>query len=184
MNKLNYAVAMLTVGGLMGVADRAAAGAVYIDTLDISVDTPLEQITILGSTPEFDYGSVDGGFFTEFGTDYFLNGGTQNSGVGAKSSSPGLPSPGETYSADQSYLTAVPKDEGELILAPDYIHLTFDYDGVGYIGTAHVDAAGTLETIEYTAVPEPEAWALLIAGAAMVGGGLRRSRRRQSLAIS
>jgi hypothetical protein len=33
-------------------------------------------------------------------------------------------------------------------------------------------------------VPEPEAWALLIAGAAMTGGALRVSRRRSRLATA
>jgi hypothetical protein len=39
-------------------------------------------------------------------------------------------------------------------------------------------------TLTLTAVPEPEAWALLIAGAALVGGAARVARRRQSAAIA
>ena len=33
--------------------------------------------------------------------------------------------------------------------------------------------------VTLTAVPEPEAWALLIAGAALTGGALRGARRRR-----
>jgi len=178
MNKLNYAVAMLTVGGALGAVDRAVADTVFTDTLNISVDAPLQQITVLGSTPQFDYGSFEG-VLTEFGTDFEINDGALNSGVGLKSSTPGLPAPGETYDSTTKYATAV---EGDL-LTPAYIHLDFIFDGQEYIGVANIDATGTLDSIQYTAVPEPEAWALLIAGAAFAGGALRRARQRQSLAM-
>ena len=39
-------------------------------------------------------------------------------------------------------------------------------------------------TLTFAAVPEPDAWAMLIAGAAMAGGALRFARRRQSAATA
>jgi len=38
----------------------------------------------------------------------------------------------------------------------------------------------TLSTITYGAVPEPETWAMLVAGVGLVGGAMRQSRRRRA----
>ena len=176
MSKMKFAMAMLAAGGSVGAAMQAQAATV--DTLDIPMSQSLTEITVVGSTPQFDFGTVGDSTFFETA---FANGGAANSALGIKSSTPGLPAPGETYTK-QSYLTGV--GGTDLGASGDnsasYIHLTFTSDSTTYIGTAFVDASGELETITYSAVPEPDAWALLIAGAALTGGVLRTARRRQA----
>jgi hypothetical protein len=39
-----------------------------------------------------------------------------------------------------------------------------------------------LDSVTYGAVPEPESWALLIAGAGLAGAALRRNRRQAAAA--
>jgi hypothetical protein len=182
MSKMKFAMAMLAVGGGVGAAQAQAATTIYTDTLDISADQPLTAITLVGSTPQFDYGATSFKS-SNFETNSFVNGGMPNAFIGLKTSTPGLPAPGESYNPDQTYLTDF---KGTVYGASgndtaSYIHLMFDSGGTTYIGTAYIDASAELETITYEAVvPEPDAWALLIAGAALTGGALRTRRRRQS----
>ncbi len=150
---------------------------------------------------------------TDFGTDQ--NGNTivnpyagsayNNSAIGSKSLTPGLPSSSETFTKTNAVtgIYASPK-----IVTPDggspvdisninelgyvvqqktgqsdyYIHVIFDPNGTTYRGAVHVDGAGGLTTITYNAVPEPDAWALLIAGTAVAGGAIRSRRRKVALA--
>jgi hypothetical protein len=182
MNKMKLAMAMLAAGGSVGAAAQAAASTVFIDTLDIPIDQTLTAITVVGSAPQFEYG-VDSSGETFFETYASVNGGPTNSGVGGKSSTPGLPSAGETFTNQTKLVGIDGEDAGPT--GPDtdsYIHLTFSNGPTTYVGTAFVDATGELETITYAAVPEPEAWALLIAGAALTGGAMRIGRRRSTAA--
>jgi hypothetical protein len=167
MTKMKFAMAMLAMGGGVGAAVQAQATTVK---LDIPADQAVTPITLVGSTPQFDYGATPfkDSFITTFSTD-------SNSALGLKTSTPGWPAPGESY-IHNSYTTDL---KGEPSGA-SYIHLTFTSGSTTYTGVAFVDAAAELETISYAAVPEPEAWALLIAGAALTGGALRTARRRQS----
>ncbi len=129
-----------------------------------------------------------------------------NSGFGVKSLTPGLPSAGETFTKSTligtglyvspktatpsggvptdisnineiSWLVtySVPGSTGDL-----YSHVTFDVNGHNYVGTFHIDNPGNVVSLDY--VPEPEAWTLLIAGTAMVGGAARLRRRKVALA--
>jgi hypothetical protein len=59
-----------------------------------------------------------------------------------------------------------------------YKHAEFTSGSQEYLATFHVDANGGIPEVTYAAVPEPEAWALLIAGAAMTGAALRARRRK------
>lgn len=174
MSKMKFAMAMLAMGGGVGAAAQAQATTVK---LDIPADQPVTQITLVGSTPQFDYGAAPykDGWSSSFSTDAFVNGGTPNSALGLKTTTPGWPSPDESFAGD-SYIT----DFKGTSYGPSYIHLTFTSDSTTYTGVAYIDAAAELETISYAAVPEPEAWALLIAGAALTGGALRAGRRRQA----
>ncbi len=127
-----------------------------------------------------------------------------NSSIGTKSLTPGIPSHSETFTktAAATGLYANPKtytpDGGSPIDISNinglgyavqqktgqsdyYIHVMFDPAGTTYRGTVHVDGAGGLTTVTYNAVPEPEAWALLIAGTAMAGGAMRSRRRKAAL---
>lgn len=171
---MKFAMAMLAMGGGVGAAVQAQATTVR---LDIPADQAVTPITLVGSTPQFDYGATPfkDSFITTFSTDSSVHGGTPNSALGLKTSTPGWPAPGESY-IHNSYTTDL---KGEPSGA-SYIHLTFTSGSTTYTGVAFVDAAAELETISYAAVPEPEAWALLIAGAALTGGALRTARRRQS----
>jgi hypothetical protein len=181
MKKMKFAMAMLAAGGGAGVAAQAVASTVYTDTLDIPMDQALTPITVVGSAPQFEFGE-DSSSYTYFETYAYANGGPANSGVGLKTGTPGLPSAGETYTDGEHWTGKSGEDLG--FSSPDsdsYIHLTFTSGSTTYYGAAFVDAAGELETITYAAgVPEPDAWALLIAGAAFTGGALRTGRRRSA----
>ncbi len=65
-----------------------------------------------------------------------------------------------------------------------YINLAFnDTGGHELFGFATLDGTGGLASITYAAIPEPSTWALLIAGAGVLGVATRR-RRRQGLALA
>ena len=57
-----------------------------------------------------------------------------------------------------------------------------DSPGVLQAGTYDSDLAGYTVVLSTSSVPEPDVWALLIAGAAMAGGARRASRRRAAAA--
>jgi hypothetical protein len=97
--------------------------------------------------------------------------------------------PALTFKAPPNYLPAngllTVTNGGDATLSggDQYIYLVFITDvgaGAEYFGTAHVNAAGTLETVTYAPIPEPEAWALMVAGVGLAGAGLRRRRRQVS----
>jgi hypothetical protein len=137
--------------------------------------------------------------------------------VGEKTTTPGLPSPGESYFKRPSAIAPVKLGgyqdvtqgvnfipsfvyylDYELLnsekptsipgsvstaLSDYYLHITYSSDGTQYYGTMNFDSAGDLLSATYITAPEPEAWALLIAGAGLAGGALRRRRARSLAAI-
>jgi hypothetical protein len=130
-----------------------------------------------------------------------------NSAFGQKNVVPGLPSPGESFSnkpvslagfyeSPKSYTPAgggTPVDisnidalsyrvQDQTGLSGDlYTHTIFEANGQTYIGDFHVHTLGGVASITFAPVPEPDAWALLIAGAGMVGGAARARRRKVAL---
>jgi hypothetical protein len=91
----------------------------------------------------------------------------QNSSIGLKTSTPGLPGLGETFFSND------PPLKFPYALVYKIISRISDLQGLG-----------TIDSITYIAVTEPDAWALLIAGSAVAGAALRirrRVRRPQSL---
>jgi hypothetical protein len=211
MSKMKYALAMLAAAGTAGGAARAST--IVTELLDIpitgDINTPgVVPISLAGKgAPQFYY-------FTETTTDsgsgdtlqtgvIFQANATNitpfaNSAIGLKTATPGLPANGESYFPNNSppgaplaivYKTdngvseltqfGFPATPGDI-----YLHVLFDPAGATYKGSFKIDAAGTLDSIIYTAVPEPDAWALLIAGSAMAGAALRTRRRGQAASIA
>ncbi len=174
-----YAMAMLAAGGAVGAASQVSAATTV--TLNIPFSQQLTPITLVGSSPQFAYGIPGLGALE---TDFDAYGGARIHST-PYATDPGLPTAGETYDT-QSVKTAgfacgIPCSYG-------YFHLKFKDAGSGYVGTAYVDADATLETITFDqaafAVPEPDAWALLIAGLGMTGAVMRRNRRRSQAAMA
>jgi hypothetical protein len=185
MSKIKYAVAMLAAGGAAGVAASANATTIITATLDLPAGQPNEFITLgaLGATvstsdtfakSNYVYG-VGGDDQTIFESNPF-----KTDLIGETTTTPGLPSPSESFSTG-AYNATDTSGMGPGVT--DYVHLFFVTDGTTYLGTAMFDGSGDLESITYEAVPEPEAWALLLAGVGLAGGALRGARkRRQAIA--
>ncbi len=169
MSAVKYTLAMLAAGGVVGAASQASAATVV--NLGIAELAPVTPITLVGSSPQFSYGSPDAKE-TDFNA---LGSARINSSPYA--TDPGLPTAAETYDT-QSVKTAGYDCGGTC--SSGYFHLKFADSGTNYVGTAYVDSGATLQTITFasTGVPEPDAWALLIAGFGMAGAAMRRSRRQ------
>jgi PEP-CTERM motif len=178
--------AALAALGLVGAGGSAHA-ALVTETYDVLpsfiTSTP---IAVDSSSPQYSYDGVKTAPFTgnyEFGST--AGGLIASTGVnGVASVQPGL-----SYSSQSLDTT-------------DLFKLSATFNGTGYVnleftngkgqnefGYATFDTAagpdiGELETITYaTAAPEPSTWALLIAGAGVLGLATRR-RRRAALAAA
>jgi hypothetical protein len=175
MSAIKYIAAMLAASGAAGATSQAGA-ATTVD-LNIAADASPTAITLAGATnPQFDYGQYDAKTAGDVKTQLVSL--DSMAYIGQFTSTPGLPSPGETIN-DPKFKTAY---NGVPTTGGPYLHLKFDADGTTYLGTALIDSTtATLDSITYEAVPEPEAWLLLIAGAGMTGAALRR---RQVSAIA
>ncbi len=173
MNKVNYAFAMLTAaGGAVAIAPAAHAVTLY-GSFSNSATSYSETFEVRS-----DGGVADA--LPDF-TDFTLI----NDSLGNT-----LATVGDNTTGFKAAVTGVPIDSyfgtGPTGSSP-FTNQTYDSfkpplyfapqsPGVLTPGTYVGDFAGSVLTL--SAVPEPEAWALLIAGAAMVGGSLRASRRR------
>jgi hypothetical protein len=169
VSKFRFALGMLVATG--GVAAAAGASAAT-ETYDFSGFTPTQSVEILGQS-QYEYGASSGApksFFTPASGSTAL--------IGSYSNTPSNPS-------SDSY-ASVPVKTNSSIFGPayesdSYANLKFFVDGKTYLGTANFVRTGddvVLHTIDYTptAVPEPESWALLVAGVGLAGAALRRNR--------
>ena len=168
MSTMKYAFAMLAPGAMVMLASAAqgatidgvlsnpeGTGPAYVETFNVDITGYVDQ----GSSNLFDFrlfNDSHGNNTLSFG-DYTTTGlfGTgYNSGVGVSFSKIDFTFPG----------------------APGYDDAPFTLQPGTYTGFF-----GTTLTLS---APEPDAWALLIAGAAMTGAALRVSRRRRQVASS
>ncbi len=177
MRGIKYVVAMLAAGGAASAASSQAGAAVTV-TLDIAADASPTAITLAGATsPQFDYGQYDFKSAGDVKTELVAVG--PMSHIGEFTSTAGLPSSGESF-VHSAFTTEF---KGARDSGGPYLHLKFDANGTTYLGTALIDSStAELVSIEYAPVPEPETWALLIAGAAVTGAALRRRRHVSAMA--
>ena len=178
MNKLNYAFAMLTAaGGSMALPTAAGATTLFgsftnsaaglSETFEIQSDggvtdsSPAYTDFVLTNDSLGNTLATVGDNTTGFKAAIFDVDSDSYFGTGSSSSSVFS---GQTYDSFKSPLYSATEAPG-VLQAGTY---TGDFEGSTLV----------LSATPLSAVPEPEAWALLIAGAAMVGGSLRGSRRR------
>ena len=185
MSKLKFALAMLAAGGAAGVASEAAAARRSSWTSTATQD--FTDIALEGGPAQFYYGfdtTAEKTFLGAYGDSLLLQppppkgtGGYTNQQVKTAyvlSLGPSGPPP--------KYKTVGSPHGGD-----QFVNLTFSAGGTqGFHGYADIDTGGGLHTINYAAglsgpVPEPAAWALMIAGFGLTGAALRRSRRQAPL---
>jgi hypothetical protein len=170
MKTVGYFAGALALGGGMVVASEAAAK-VYVDNTFIAAGN-YGTVNLPGSSSLGYKQGTPGTFIEPSGY----------AGLGSFTNSSTLPTQGTTFSG--IYLdVAQPAAQGSgLVLDdPSDPYLTFSYVNHGntFDGVATFDGSGDLVSTAYQ-VPEPETWALLIAGVGMAGGALRRRRRTVS----
>lgn len=206
---LRYLGALAAIGGVSALASQANATITTINYGGLTPGTDNHydiylagsyEYTYFNNTQQhaFDCGPKCSGTHTNV-DEYIFNG--LNAQFGDTTTIAGLPSLGEsfhddfihTYTETVTSETNVPDTVFESGLASgDYIHLKFNAGGTDYLGTAHFTNGfhPGLDFIEYdtlanvqaasAGVPEPEVWALLIAGFGLAGAGLRRRRAQMA----
>ena len=197
MNKLNYAFTMLTAAGgaaalspaahavtLYGSFTNIQAG--YAETFQLQSDGGVADaqadytdftltndslgntLAIVGDNTTGFKASIGGG---DFGDSYF--------GTGAASSSI---DEGQTFDSFKPPFYYAPQSPGVLQPGIYYSDLPPFSSSDAARSSKTEDSLGALSgsivVLSTGAVPEPEAWALLIAGAGMVGAARRASRKR------
>jgi hypothetical protein len=182
MRAIRYVAAMLAAGAAGGAAAGAQATTVIATTLNLAPGntTPdyLELTpagVVVTSNPKMgnalaSYGYFGGGADTLFQANPF-----KTDHIGLVTTTPGLPTLGETFPNTSFNATVSGVGPG----VTEYVHLEFITFGQEYLGEATFGADGTLNSISYAAVPEPAAWALLLAGFGMAGAAARTGRKRQ-----
>jgi hypothetical protein len=143
------------------------------------------SVTVVGPDPEFyyDYDTAVNNYYFTGAKQYF--GANRNAALGSiNSSEPPYEDssydPGayfDTYYSGTYHMMGE-HSEGTTYKGDNSIDVSFEDAGITYDGVADFDASEDLLSITYAAVPEPEAWALLIAGTGLVGGLMRRRRAR------
>jgi hypothetical protein len=176
MNKLNYAIAMLTAaGGSAALSMPAHAAVLYGDFSGGSYNEHFEIQTI--GTPEGN---------THFADFVLSNDSMGNTVATAGDETTGFKSnfgaTGDSYFGTGRAGSSVGVNQNASSLKP-VLYSSTATTPVLQAGTYNTDLGGGL-TLTLSAVPEPEAWALLIAGAAMTGGALRAARRRPRVAAA
>lgn len=181
MRGMKFAWSLLAATGVAGAAGAASANAVTV-TENIAFGTMSQDISLAGAT-EYNYSSKSGGSWTV--SDLTPYGNNQ---IGGWSTTPSLSASGQTFS--NSGVKVASNFFGPSGSVGEYLHLQFEgAGGVEYLGYAAFDTAGDLTSITYAtaaaaAVPEPESWALLIAGVGLTGAAMRRRRRGAVAAVA
>lgn len=179
--------------GVAGIASQANAS-VTVVTLDYAYNTGHDQsITLDGAgSSQFFYDSVRTrhGHRPDYTYTYNAYFGTDDNllkGVSGEIATTGVNGvaaidPNLTYQKDPLGLQV--SNNGTL-LGSGFVNLEFNTGSntPEIYGYASFDLSGDLETITYGSVPEPSTWALLIAGAGVVGIATRR-RRRQPVSLA
>ena len=183
MNKLNYALTMLTTAGV-GVTLAPAANAVtlygvFTEPMSSSNSAFTETFTLQSDGGVADV--VNGVHFTDFA---LTNDSLSNTVAVVGDSTTGfkafLKKGSDSYFGTGTTVTLGAGNTDSFL--PPFFSPSPN-PGVLAAGSYTADfAGGSLTLTGPGGVPEPEAWALLIAGASMVGGARRASRRRMALA--
>jgi hypothetical protein len=179
--------AMLAAGAAGGAAAGAQASTIYTTTLDLGPGSATPDYLVFAGTGfnvsnsatspyKFDY---IGGSTTTFDANL-----AKDAHLGLVTTTPGLPAPSESFPGVTYDATVNGVGPG----VTEYVHFEFNgftgFKGVNpqfteFLGEATFGADGTLDSISFAAAPEPETWALLLAGLGMAGGAMRMARRRQ-----
>ena len=207
MSRLNSVMGMLAAGGTLSAVSGAEAVTVtyapglttytydYPITLD-AADTPIDLVG--ASTPQFLYGDFTNlgappGYGGLLSTGFFFGGPSKIDLGLVFGYSVGTPALGSGGVKGQFENGSISKTSffpyGEYEVGPEatsppagsdhYAYLVISDDAARpYLALADIDEAGTLDSIA-VAVPEPQAWALMMAGLGVAGGALRTRRRRQ-----
>jgi len=169
MSKLKFALAMLAAGGAAGAASEASATTVI---LDIDSHATMTDISLEGGPAQFFYNydsTVDKTYLGAYGDSLLMQ--------------PPLPFGPGGYSHDPvktAYNVNIKGSHYKGIGNPGdgYVNLKFTEGSQGYHGFADITPDGALHSITYSpGVPEPAAWALMIAGFGLTGAALRRRRQ-------
>lgn len=175
MSKLKFAMAMLAAGGAVGATSDAAAKTVV---LDIPGTQDFTDILLEGGPAQFYYGfdtNVQKTYLGAYG-DSLLAQPPLPFGTGGYSNQRVKTAYYVSFGGPPKYKTTGAPGQDE------FVALKFSANSDPFHGYADIRGDGSLHSISYAAgdtgaVPEPAAWALLIAGFGLTGAALRRSRQ-------
>lgn len=160
-----------------GTFATGAHAATTIDTTSYSSMIPGSQIALAGaSTPQYSFVK---GVSSITSVNYVLTGLHGATVTATGQTAPFFPS--NPSGMVSSVVTGVKSDTPSL--TDQYYGLAFQANNVDYTGYAKLNGAGdTISEIDYkpmvASVPEPETWALMVAGFGGMGLAMRRRRRQ------
>jgi hypothetical protein len=176
MNRKQLTYTLRFVGSVIGftIADGASATVIYPDA-PFGESESIALPGVSASDFSYDYTSQPiGKVLLE--NQYF------QAGAGEYLSAPNPTGPlaSQTYNNTRQYIYAA--NEGSV--GVNSIDLTFMSGGTTYYGEAFFSNDDELTEIDYgpASAPEPEAWALLLAGTGLAGAAMRARRRAGHLA--
>ncbi len=176
MRSVKTPIATMAALGVAGIVTQAHATIItvpFTTSWSSGTDTPID----INGVQEFAYNSkqvVPGYYEATFGT--------VGSGEIATTFNAGTPSFDSSLTYQNAAPASVSKDGA--LQGTGYVNLLFETGGQTDYGYASFNSAGDLTSITYetTAVPEPSTWAMLIAGAGLIGFAARRRAKLASIA--